>query len=209
MTGLLRSVAAYLARRKMDRFYGRGADPYGFRGSRYDQERFAAMEAALGERRYRNAAELGAGEGDFTERLAPRVERLVCLEVSEVAVARAKPRLAGSSHVEWVCQDARAWAPPRPELDLAVVAEVLYYLDKPLCRGEFERLFPRVASWLVPGGRLLLVHGYVTDAQRDSRRGYRERFEAAGLRLVSERVVAGDPREQPVSTLLSLLEKPA
>jgi len=129
------------------------------------------------------------------------------MEVSEVAVRRARERLAALTNVEWVCDDIRSWEPPEPGFDLVVLAEVLYYLDKPFSRSEFERLFSRVVGWMSPGGRLVLVHGFVGDRQRRVRLGYRERFERLGLKLVSERLIAIDPAEEPVQSLVSLLEK--
>ncbi len=192
----------------MDRFYAKRDDPYRFRSSRFNQERFEAMAACLGDVRPSRALEIGASQGDFTERLAPRVARLTAIEVSEVAARRAQDRLATLRNVDWVCDDIRSWEPPDPSFDLIVLAEVLYYLDKPFSRGEFERLFLRIVGWMSPGGRLVLVHGFVGAPQRLIRLGYRERFERLGLKLVSEQLIAIDPAEEPVQSLVSLLEKP-
>lgn len=192
----------------MDRFYAKRDDPYRFRSSRFNQERFKAMAACLGDGRPSRALEIGASQGDFTERLAPKVARLIAMEVSEVATRRAQDRLTALRNVDWVCDDIRSWEPPEPGFDLIVLAEVLYYLDKPFSRGEFERLFPRIVGWMSPGGRLVLVHGFVGAPQRLIRLGYRERFERLGLKLMSEQLIAIDPAEEPVQSLVSLLEKP-
>ena len=91
------------------------------------------------------------------------------------------------------------------ERDAIVVAEVLYYLDRPGVTAEFEALFPRIAGWLRPGGRLVMSHAFAGDAELEHRRSFRERFEAAGLRLVSETVPDAD--RGGVRCLLSALEK--
>jgi chemotaxis methyl-accepting protein methylase len=98
------------------------------------------------------------------------------------------------------------WRPgPGAAYDAIVLGDVLYYLDRPGVGPEFEALFPRIASWLKPGGRLLLAHGFSSDKERAHRRSFRERFERAGLRLVSEAVPDAD--RGGVRCLLSALEK--
>ena len=207
VSAFIRWLLKLKTQRKMDRFYSEREDPYRFQGSRFNRLRFEAMLSCLGDARPSRALEIGASQGDFTERLAPRVARLTAMEVSEVASRRAQDRLSALRNVEWVCDDIRSWEPSEPAYDLIVLAEVLYYLDKPFSRGEFDRLFSRVVGWMSPGGRLILVHGYVGAPQRLVRLGYRERFESLGLKLVSERVIAIDPAEEPVQSLVSLLEK--
>jgi predicted TPR repeat methyltransferase len=180
-------------RRKMDRVFSRKEDPYGYRELPYELERLKAMEASLGDRSYEQGLEIGCAEGVFTERMAKRVKRMTGLDVSPVALARARERLAGKPGVEFVEADVRSWPGPSPgSCDLIVVGDVLYYLDKPMVGAAFEEAFGRIRSWLAPGGLLVLAHGFGTPEQRLVREGYRRRFEALGLRLVGEKAV-GDP----------------
>lgn len=205
---LARAVLGRLAARKMDRFYARGEDPYGFGASAYDLRRLGALEAALGTGPYRHALEIGASQGEFTARLAPKAARVTALEVSSLAVERARARLAGLGGLDWVCADLRGWEPPEGRrYDLLVVSEVLYYLDKRFARGELERQFGRLAGWLEPGGTLLLAHGFVKPEQRERNLGYRRRFEALGLTLVAETHVPPEPGAEPVQSLISTLRK--
>lgn len=204
---LTRGILKFLTARKMDRFFTEREDPYRFRTSPFNAARFKSMEAALGERSYRRALEIGASQGDFTERLAPRTDHLIALEVSAVAGRRAQDRLAAFDQVKWVCDDIRTWSPSRAEFDLIVLADVLYYLEKPFGRRDFENQFSRIESWLAPSGRLLLAHGFLGPQERVRRIGYRERFEKAGLKLLTEETVAIDSDEEPVRCLVSLLEK--
>lgn len=179
-----------VVRRKMDRVFGRGRDPYGYQSAPYEIGRLRAMEEALRSRlpaggRFRRALEVGSAEGEFTRRLVPLAESVTAVELSPVALARAREAVDGA--VEWVEADVREWAPPPGvRFDAVVLADVLYYLDKPLVRGEFEAFFPRAAAWLSAGGTLLLAHAVTSSEEAAVRRGYRQRFEAAGLRLVSE-----------------------
>lgn len=202
----------WTTRRKMDRVFSRGRDPYRYAQSEYERARLAGMEEALsrakdGPAPYRNALEIGAAEGAFTLRLAGLAERVTALDISPVALGRAAEAVKGFPRARLVQADVRFWEPAGELFDAVVCGDVLYYLDKPLVRDEFERAFVRLAAWLEPKGTLLLAHGFVGDAERAIRRGYRERFQALGLELVSETVVDGR-RPGDASCLLSVLRKP-
>lgn len=187
--------------RKMERVFARGADPYRYRAAPYERARLDAMAAACGGRRWRRALEVGCAEGAFTERLLPLCESVTALDVSPSALARARAAAPGA---DFRLADARSWEPPA-RFDLVVLAEVVYYMDKPLVRDEFERFFARARGWVDPGGRLVLAHAFASPEEREIRRGYRERFEAAGFVLKEERVVEG-PGSGGVACLLSVLE---
>lgn len=190
-------------RSKMDRVFSRREDPFGYRSTPYETKRLAAMEKAVGERRFGAALEVGCAEGDFTERLLKRSDKVTAVDISAVALARARARLE-DRRVEFIEADIRDWQPPQGlRYDLIVLGDVLYYIDKPLVRDEFERIFPRIRGWLAPKGRLVLAHGFAGEAELAHRRGFRERFEKTGLKLSSETVVPGDG---PVSCLLSVLD---
>lgn len=195
----------YKTRRKMNRVFSRGEDPYLYRSSPYEMSRLDAMEKGLGARSYTHALEVGCAEGAFTEKLARHAARVTALDISAVALARARARLTGLPHVEFIETDIRDWSPPSGQAyDLIVLGDVLYYLDKPLVQGPFEQTFPRVRGWLKPGGRLLLAHGFAGPAEKVHRQGFGRRFAALGLKLVEEKSIDGGA----VSCLLSILDVP-
>jgi trans-aconitate methyltransferase len=147
--------------------------------------------------------ELGCAEGHLTERLSRRAASVDSVDISAVAIARARSRAPGASYTE---ADILTWAPAEGSaFDAVVVAEVLYYLDRPGVASEFGALFPRIAGWVKPGGRLIMSHAFASEAELAHRRSFRERFERAGLRLVSETVPPAD--RGGVRCLLSTLEK--
>lgn len=192
-------------RRKMNRVFGRGEDPFSYRTSSYERARLDAMEAAAVSGAATRVLEVGCAEGDFTERLLKIGAEVTAVDISPVAIARARRRLGGRAL--FVEADIRQWSPPGGRsYDLIVLADVLYYLDKPLVRARFEEFFAAVCAWLAPGGRLLLAHAFATEAELAHRRGFRERFEKLGLRLDSESV-AGESLAGPVACLVSLLRK--
>lgn len=190
-------------RRKMDRVFSRGEDPYHYADSPYERARLDAMQAALAPRG--RALEVGCAEGLFTERLAPLAKELVALDISPVALERARRRCPGVRFEE---ADLRRWSPASgSRFETIVLGDVLYYLDKPLVQDEFRELFGRVASWLEPGGTLLLAHGFAGPRERAHREGFRKLFEAEGLSLASERVIGDGEADGSVCCLLSVLRK--
>lgn len=194
-------------RGKMDRVFSRGQDPFKYGSSPYEMARLEAMQAALGPSRYGVAVEVGCAEGDFTEKLALRADRLLAVDISRVALERARLRLKDRSGVEFFEADMREWSPPGA-CDLVVLGDVLYYMDKPMVRDEFEAVFLRIKSWLAPGARLVLAHGFAGPQEHAHRRGFRERFERLGLRLESETVVGEGTTDSVVRCLLSVLVLP-
>ena len=197
------SWQAYKTRRKMNRQFGKREDPFSYATTPYEAARLEAMDAALGSAPLGRVLEVGCAEGHFTAKLAARSSRVLALDISAVALARARRRAPAAVFME---ADLLSWEPgTEAPFDAVVLGDVLYYLDRPGVAAEFAALFPRIASWLKPGGRLLLAHGFSSDKELAHRRSFRERFEGAGPRLVSETIPAAD--RGGVRCLLSTLEK--
>ena len=197
------SWQAYKTRRKMNRQFGKREDPFSYSTTPYEAARLAAMAEALGAGALGPVLEVGCAEGHFTEKLVGRSSRVLALDISTVALGRARRRAAAAVFLE---ADLMAWEPgSAAPFDAIILGDVLYYLDRPGVAAEFAALFPRIASWLKPGGRLLLAHGFSSDKELAHRRSFRERFEGAGLRLASETIPGAD--RGGVRCLLSTLEK--
>ena len=193
---------AYKTRRKMNRQFGKREDPFSYATTPYEAARLEAMDKALGTGALGTVLEVGCAEGHFTEKLAKRAKRVIALDISTVALERARRR-APAAFIE---ADLMTWDPGMfAPFDAIVLGDVLYYLDRPGVTEEFTALFARVASWLRPGGRLLLAHGYAGDKEFVHRRFFRERFETAGLQLIEEASL--DASRGGVRCLLSVLRK--
>jgi len=194
---------AHKTRSKMNRQFGKREDPFSYSTDPYETSRLDALEGALGPGPAGRVLELGCAEGHLTQRLARHAASVTSVDISAVAIERARLRAPSAAFFEG---DILTWAPSGPAaFDVVVVAEVLYYLDRAGVAAEFEELFPRIAGWIRPGGRLLMSHAFAGDAELAHRRSFRERFERAGLRLVSETIPAAD--RGGVRCLLSTLEK--
>jgi cyclopropane fatty-acyl-phospholipid synthase-like methyltransferase len=136
-----------------DRLYAADPDPWRFATSQYEREKYAATLAALGNRRFVAALEVGCSIGVFTRLLAPRCRTLLAVDVAEAALAAARRRCAGLPGVrierrripdEW----------PEGGFDLIVLSEVLYFLGS----ADIARTARCVATALHPGGLALLVN---------------------------------------------------
>jgi LmbE family N-acetylglucosaminyl deacetylase len=128
-------------------------DPWRYQDSWYEQRKRSLTLAALPEQKYDAGLEAGCSIGTLSAELAKRCGRLLAVDASGTAVARAAERLAAYTGAE-----ARQLTLPEhwPEgrFDLIVVSEMGYYLPA----GELDDLFTRIAASLSPGGTLLLCH---------------------------------------------------
>ena len=131
-------------------------DPWNY-GSPYEQEKYARQLMLLPDRPIGRALELACAEGRFTEKLAPRVERLIATDISTTALQRARNRCCAQGNIEFQQLDL-AIDPLPEELDLIICSEVLYYLDD---EAELERVAQRLTAALKPGGHILTAHAFV------------------------------------------------
>ena len=153
-TGTVHSRAA--DRHAFETLFAREADPWRYE-SRYEQEKYDRTLEVLPARRFRSALEVGCAEGHFTARLAPRVDRLVAADISQIALQRAAQRCEGLSDVSFILLDIASEAPPG-RFDLIVCGEVLYYVGG---RRELNACARRLTRALEPGGYLVSVHANV------------------------------------------------
>lgn len=135
-----------------ERLYAAADDPWHFRTSRYEREKYAATLAALGERRFARAFEIGCSIGELTAMLAPRCNALLAVDISERAVVLARRRCSAHANLRIVKMTFPREFPPG-RFDLVVLSEVGYYwsdCDLALAKN-------RIAT-IAAGGLLQLVH---------------------------------------------------
>ena len=104
------------------------ADPWAFRTSAYEQEKYRRTIAALGERRFRSGFEPGCSIGVLTRMLARRCDALLAADIVEEPLHTARRYAAD---LPWV-RFARLRIPaewPDGRFDLIVLSEVLYFLS--------------------------------------------------------------------------------
>ena len=130
---------------RFERHYEASADPWNYRDSAYEREKYAATLAALPPRGFDRALEVGCSIGVFSGLLAARCRRLVAIDFSARAVALARERLAAQENVE-VVQASFPEQVPGGDWDLIVCSEVLYYLDEPALASALEWLQAQLRS---------------------------------------------------------------
>jgi SAM-dependent methyltransferase len=102
------------------------------------------------------ALEVGAGEGADAIWLAARGWRVIAVDISTVALARASRDAARTgpdvaARIEWLHRDLMKWEPPSDHFDLVSV-HFFHLAPEPR-----RVLFARLASAVVAGGTLLIV----------------------------------------------------
>jgi demethylmenaquinone methyltransferase/2-methoxy-6-polyprenyl-1,4-benzoquinol methylase/ArsR family transcriptional regulator len=112
-----------------------------------------AIRAAIGERPVRCLLDLGAGTGRMLELFAPLAERAIGVDLSSAMLSVARGRLeeTGVRNAQLRQGDIYALPIERNSCDLAIMHQVLHYLDDP------ARALREAARVLTPGGRLLVV----------------------------------------------------
>jgi len=142
-----------IEREYFEDLYARSEDPWGFATSDYEREKYADTLAALGGAHFARGLEVGCSIGVFTERLADLCNELVAVDVSELALARARRRLAERPGVTLEATTFPEEMPHGP-FDLVVCSEVLYYLDE----DAFGLATACLRAALRSGATVLAVH---------------------------------------------------
>jgi len=161
-----------------------------------------AMRELVGDKPVRNLLDLGAGAGRMLELFAPQAERAVGVDLSSAMLAVARGRLeeTGFDNVQLRQSDIYALPIERNSIDLAIMHQVLHFLDDP------GRALREAARVLAPGGRLLVVdfaphhEEMLRDAHAHRRLGFSDAeitglLKQAGLDVVQHRELAPDANE--------------
>jgi ubiquinone/menaquinone biosynthesis C-methylase UbiE/DNA-binding transcriptional ArsR family regulator len=144
------------ARRKQAAAYfaARAADWDQIRALHAPEERVeAALAAMIGDKPFRNLLDLGTGTGRMLELLAPRAAHAVGVDQSAAMLALARARIDQAGLRQVSLRQGDIYAPPveSSAYDLAVIHQVLHFLDDP------ARALAEAARALAPGGRLAVV----------------------------------------------------
>ncbi|MBV9286732.1 MAG: polysaccharide deacetylase family protein [Hyphomicrobiales bacterium] len=170
-------------------------DPWGYQGD-YEQKKYAHTLELLPPGPIGRALEIGCAEGLFTEMLAPRVGRVLGLDISELALSRARARCRRLANVSFERADVSDHF-PQGAFDLIVCSEVLYYLrDRP----ALKKLVRRIADSLAPHGHLLMTH---SNSVNDDKTATGFDFNEIGAVFIGEQLA-----EEPALDFLKELRTP-
>ena len=145
-----------IAAEVFDEMYAAGDDPWRHEDSWYEERKRAVALASLPGRELGRVLELGPATGLLTVDLARRGSHVVCVDVSDQALARTRRRLQREGldeRVELVAgRIPETW--PAGRFDTVVVSEVAYFLTP----AEWSATLRRIGATLTPAGSLVLVH---------------------------------------------------
>jgi SAM-dependent methyltransferase len=133
--------------------YSQDPDPWNFETSEYEAEKYNVSLAALPRPRYASAFEIGGSIGVLTEKLAARCDRLLSVDLSKTAQAKAIQRCEHLPQVRFEILNVPSEYPDE-QFDLIVVSEVGYYWS----REDLAKAQRKILASLNQNGHLLLVH---------------------------------------------------
>ena len=136
-----------------DALYRSDPDPWQFRTSDYEREKYQATLGALRRPRFGQALEVGCAIGILTRHLAPRCDRLLAIDGSETALDAARRECASEANITFACRMVPDGF-PAGRYDLIVLSEVLYYL----AAADLTAVAERCCDALLPGGEIVLCH---------------------------------------------------
>jgi SAM-dependent methyltransferase len=145
-------VRATAAVERFERLYRESPDPWGYRTSDYEREKYAATLAALPKRSRGLCLEVGCSIGVFTGLLAARCEHVVAIDFSLGALQLARRYLQEVRNVDLLRASFPEEAPPG-SWDLIVCSEILYYLHEP----AFAEAVAWIETQLTYGASVLAV----------------------------------------------------
>ena len=199
------------ARSFFDDLWMRG-DPWELETSSFEHKRYTHLLGILDQSRYGRVLEIGCGAGTFTRRLAGLSDKVLALDVSSEAIAKAQANYSDLRQVEFrVANIMDCNLKEEGPWDLIVLSETVYFL------GWLYSFFD--VSWLAselfeasrPGGQTLLANTQFETGEPLLRtpiiRTYRDLFLNVGYELRAEKIFKDEKNGVTLQVLMSLFCK--
>lgn len=133
--------------------YAENADPWNFKHSEYEHQKYQRTDALLLNRHYKRGLELGCSIGIQTPFFAQHCDELLSVDVSMEAIADAKKNNQELTNVDFQVLDVTADFPNRT-FDFISMCEMGYYFNK----RTLKEIFKKINEHMDSGGELLMVH---------------------------------------------------
>jgi 2-polyprenyl-3-methyl-5-hydroxy-6-metoxy-1,4-benzoquinol methylase len=187
-------------------------DPWELETSNWEHERYARLIAMLDKPRYQRVLEIGCGAGTFTRRLAGLADKVLALDVSSEAIAKARAAQSDLKQVEFHAgnimehnfRDDEPW-------DLIVISETIYFLGWLYSFFDVSWFASEMFDATRPGGQMLLANSQFETGEPLLRpciiRTYRDLFLNVGYKMHAEEILRGEKHGVSLEVLMSLFRK--
>jgi SAM-dependent methyltransferase len=187
-------------------------DPWGLETSDFERARYARLIAMLDQPRYPRVLEIGCGAGAFTRLLAPLADRLLALDVSSEAIARAQRIQVGPDHVEFRVANVMDYrVKEEGPWDLIVLSETIYFLGWLYSFFDVSWLAGELCAATRVGGQVLLANTQMGMSHPLLLpwiiRTYRDLFLNVGYELRNEEIFRSQKNGVTLEVLISLFCK--
>ena len=187
-------------------------DPWEFKTSIFERDKYARQFAILQGRRYARALEIGCGNGCFTRVLSGIADRTVALDISPTAIAQARRATAGLGAIDFRAANIMDYnLQSEGPWNLVVMSETICYLGWLYSLFDVAWLASELLSATCAGGRLLMANtcGGVEDylLRPWIIRTYRDLFLNVGYHLEVDETFHGTKNGVDIEVLISLFAK--
>jgi trans-aconitate methyltransferase len=136
-----------------DEIFRDNPDPWGYTTRFYEITKFRATIQALPKVQFKNAFEIACAIGVITEKLAPKCDRLLSVDCSELGLVEARKRCSHLPQVRFEQMQIPQQFPTE-KFDLILFSEVGFFFTMP----DLLETKQKIIDALLPGGYLLMVH---------------------------------------------------
>ena len=187
-------------------------DPWELETSNWEHERYACLLSILDRSRYGRVLEIGCGAGTFTRRLAGLADKVLALDVSSEAIARARATQSDLKQVEFRVGNIMDYNLREEEpWDLIVMSETVYFLGWLYSFFDVSWLAAEMFEATRPGGQMLLANTQFETGEPLLRpciiRTYRDLFLNVGYELNAEKILPGVKHGVSLEVLMTLFRK--
>jgi 2-polyprenyl-3-methyl-5-hydroxy-6-metoxy-1,4-benzoquinol methylase len=187
-------------------------DPWELETSNWEHERYACLLSILDRPRYGRVLEIGCGAGTFTRRLAGLADKVLALDVSSEAIARARATQSDLKQVEFRVGNIMDYNLREEEpWDLIVMSETVYFLGWLYSFFDVSWVAAEMFEATRPGGQMLLANTQFETGEPLLRpciiRTYRDLFLNVGYELNAEKILPGVKHGVSLEVLMTLFRK--
>jgi cyclopropane fatty-acyl-phospholipid synthase-like methyltransferase len=191
----------------------RKGDPWELETSAFEQQKYEREIQILNGRHYRNVLEIGCGAGALTRHLAPLSERILALDISPVAISRARAMGSDLANVDFRVQNIMEFKlGEQGPWDLLVMNEMIYYVGWLYSFFDVSWFASELFGATGEGGQLLMTNtcGGVEDYLMTPAiiRTYCDLFRNVGY-TASEEIFHGTKNAVELEVIIALFTKEA